>query len=126
MATAEERMKILRMIRDGKITAEEGAKLLAALSASRKSTPRTSARPSGKGHWFRVRVTDMITGKTKTSVNIPIGLVEWGLQIGAQFSPDVANLDKDSLMEMLKAGVEGKILDVVDEEDGEHIEIYIE
>lgn len=126
MATAEERMKILRMIRDGKITAEEGAKLLAALSASRKGTPKTSARTSGKGHWFRVRVTDMATGKTKTSVNIPIGLVEWGLQIGAQFSPEVANLDKDSLMEMLKAGVEGKILDVIDEEDGEHIEIYID
>ncbi len=126
MATAEERMKILRMIRDGKITAEEGARLLSALSASRKSTPKTSSRTGGQGRWFRVRVTDMVTGRTKTSVNIPIGLVEWGLQIGAQFAPEVANLDKESLMEMLQSGIEGKILDVVDEEDGEHIEIYIE
>ena len=32
MATNEERMKILRMIDEGKITAEEGARLLATLS----------------------------------------------------------------------------------------------
>ncbi|MFU8773886.1 MAG: SHOCT-like domain-containing protein, partial [Anaerolineales bacterium] len=31
MPTTEERMKILKMIREGKITAEEGAKLLTAL-----------------------------------------------------------------------------------------------
>ena len=32
MATTEERMKILKMIDEGKISAEEGAKLLSALS----------------------------------------------------------------------------------------------
>ena len=35
MATTEERMKILKMIDEGKISAEEGAKLLSALSESR-------------------------------------------------------------------------------------------
>ena len=29
-------------------------------------------------------------------------------------------------MEALRAGVTGKIIDVVDEEDGEHVEIYVE
>ena len=33
MATSDERMKILKMIDEGKISAEEGAKLLAALSS---------------------------------------------------------------------------------------------
>ena len=37
MATTEERMKILKMIDEGKISAEEGAKLLSALSESRSS-----------------------------------------------------------------------------------------
>ena len=32
MATVEERMKILQMIQDGKISAEDGAKLLSALT----------------------------------------------------------------------------------------------
>ena len=33
MATSEERMQILKMVEEGKLSAEEGARLLAALSA---------------------------------------------------------------------------------------------
>jgi hypothetical protein len=73
-----------------------------------------------------VRVTDLVSGKTKVSVNIPFGLMEWGLQIGAQFAPEVGNLDFEQLKEMLQSGVEGKIVDVIDEEDGEHVEIFVE
>jgi hypothetical protein len=126
MATTEERMKILNLIRDGKITAEEGAKLLSALGESQKSTRAPATRVSGEPRWFRVRVTDLVTGKSKVSVNIPFGLMEWGLQIGAQFAPEVANLDLGELKEMLQSGVEGKVIDVIDEEDGEHVEIFIE
>jgi hypothetical protein len=127
MATTEERMKILSMIREGKITAEEGAKLLAALSSSQKGSKTTLATRSGsEPRWFRVRVTDTYSGKTKTTVNIPLGLMEWGMQIGAQFAPEVGDLKTEQLMEMLRSGVEGKIVDVLDEEDGEHVEIFIE
>jgi hypothetical protein len=127
MATTEERMKILSMIREGKITAEEGAKLLAALSSSQKSSKsKLTTRPGGEPRWFRVRVTDTYSGKTKTTVNIPLGLMEWGMQIGAHFAPEVGDLNFEQMMEMLSSGVEGKIVDVVDEEDGEHVEIFIE
>lgn len=130
MATSEERMRILKLIQEGKITAEEGAKLLSALSSSagKPKKPRTSVtNSSGKqARWFRVRVTDMSSGKTKTSVNIPLGLMEWGLQIGAQYAPDLGGLDTEQLMEMLQTGAMGKIVDVIDEEDGEHVEIFIE
>ena len=44
MATAEERLKILKMIDEGKISAEEGAKLLAALTESRKPTSKPTIR----------------------------------------------------------------------------------
>jgi hypothetical protein len=30
------------------------------------------------------------------------------------------------IMEALRSGVTGKIVDVMDEEDGEHVEIYVE
>jgi SHOCT-like domain len=126
MATTEERMKILNMIREGKITAEEGAKLLSALSAGQKGSKKMVSRVGTEPKWFRVRVTDMVTGKMKTSVNIPFGLMQWGMQIGAQFAPEVAELDMDQLSQILASGVEGKIVDVVDEEDGEHVEIFIE
>jgi hypothetical protein len=126
MATTEERMKILNMIREGKISAEEGAKLLSALGDSEKPTRAPSTRASGEPRWFRVRVTDLVNGKTKVSVNIPFGLMEWGMQIGAQFAPEVADLDFEQLKEMLASGVGGKVVDVIDEEDGEHVEIFIE
>ena len=126
MATTEERIKILNMIREGKISAEEGAKLLSALSSSQKESRKPVSRPAGGPRWFRVRVTDMMTGKNKVSVSIPLGLMEWGIQIGAQFAPEVGNIDMEQLSEMLHSGIEGKIVDVIDEEDGEHVEIFIE
>lgn len=126
MATTEERMKILTMIREGKISAEEGAKLLSALSEDKKTSRGPATRTSGEPRWFRVRVTDLVSGKTKVSVNIPFGLMEWGMQIGAQFAPEVGDLDFEQLKEMLQSGVEGKVVDVIDEEDGEHVEIFIE
>ena len=123
MATTEERIKILKMIDDGKITAEEGAKLLAALGESRKSARKTSLRGAGGARWLRVRVTDMATGKSKATVNLPLGLVDAGLNIASQYAPGIAF---DELIEAINAGAEGKIIDVVDEEDGEHVEIFID
>ncbi len=124
MATAEERLKILKMIDEGKISAEEGAKLLAALSESRKPKNKPAIRgAAGNARWLRVRVTDNFTGKTKATVNLPLRLVDAGLNIASQYAPDVAF---DELIEAINSGVEGKIIDVMDEEDGEHVEIYIE
>lgn len=124
MVTSEERLKILKMIDEGKISAEEGAKLLAALSQSPKPARKpVMPGPGGKARWLRVRVTDVRTGKAKATVNLPLGLVDAGLNIASQYAPDIAF---DELIEAINEGAEGKIIDVVDEEDGEHIEIYID
>jgi hypothetical protein len=76
MTTSEERLKILKMIDDGKINAEEGAKLLSALR-----------------------------------------------NIASKYAPDIAF---DELIASINDGAQGKIIDVIDEEDGEHVEIFIE
>jgi len=124
MATAEERLKILKMIDEGKISAEEGAKLLAALSESRKPKNKPAIRgAAANDRWLRVRVTDNFTGKTKATVNLPLRLVDAGLSVASHYAPDVAF---DELIEAINSGIEGKIIDVMDEEDGEHVEIYIE
>jgi len=124
MASNEERLKILKMIDEGKITAEEGAKLLSALSESRKGARKVSIRTSAGGaRWLKVRVTDMVSGRAKATVNLPLGLVDAGLNIASKYAPDVAF---DELVEAINAGAEGKIIDVYDEEDGEHVEIFIE
>ena len=125
MATNEERMKILKMIDEGKITAEEGARLLSTLEREPQVAARKPALRGAYGgaRWLKVRVTDMVTGKAKATVNLPLGLVDAGLNIASKYAPDVAF---DELVEAINAGAEGKIIDVYDEEDGEHVEIFIE
>ena len=125
MATIEERMKILKLIEDGKITAEEGAKLLAALADSRRTQPAPPGNPGG-ARWFRVRVTDMATGKTKVNVNLPMSLVNVGLKMSARFAPELDREQMTTIAEALRAGALGKVVDVVDEKDGEHVEVFIE
>jgi len=68
MVTSEERMKILKMINDGKINAEEGSQLLSALS-QRSDKHLKTAKRSLSGQMLRVRVSDMSTGKAKVNVN---------------------------------------------------------
>jgi len=112
------------MIEEGKITAEEGSKLLTALTDSQANSGKPKTRPSStSGRTLRVRVTDMLTGKPKATVNLPLGLVDAGLNIASNYAPDVAF---DGLIESIKAGADGKLIDVIDEEDGEHVEIFID
>lgn len=110
----EERMKILKMLEEGKITAEEAARLLEALEASRR-------RETPPERWFRIRVTDLRTGKQRVNVNIPLHLVNLGFSIGSRFSPRW-----EEIWEKIRAGMQGKIVDVEDEEEGERVEIYID
>ena len=128
MASSEERMKILKMIEDGKLSAEEGTKLLAALSEKRVPTPpRPPGMPgSGGPRWLRIRVTDVRTGRSKASVQIPLALVDAGMKIGAHFAPEVEGVNMSNVMDAVRSGMTGKIIDVTDEEDGEHVEIYVE
>jgi hypothetical protein len=125
MPSTEERMQILKMIENGQITAEEGARLLEAIDQS-------SGREGGEGspprarRWFRVRVTDMATGKNKVNVNIPMGLVNVGMRMGAKFAPDISGIDIDEVIDAVKQGASGKIIDVEDNDAGERVEIYVE
>ncbi len=127
MATADERMQILRMIENRQISAEEGARLLSALEDKPAAELPPPPSPQMRGRWLRVRVTDLRSGKRKVNVNIPLSLVDIGLKMGAKFSPvGMEGLDMNQIMAAIKAGGTGKIVDVEDEEDGEHVEIYVD
>ena len=126
MASSEERMKILKMIEEGKLSAEEGTKLLATLTEKRGPTPPRAPGMPGAPRWLRIRVTDVRTGRSKASVQIPLALVDAGMKIGAHFAPEVEGVDMANVMEAMRSGMTGKIIDVTDDEDGEHVEIYVE
>jgi hypothetical protein len=149
---SEERLKILKLLEEGKITPEDAIGLLNALSSGAKAAPAAppaapapAVKPmpfsppaseppqpaavtttAGKFRFFRVRVTDTRTGRAKAMVTIPIGLMEWGLKIGAQFSPEVGNINIADFNQLMESGIDGKLVDVLDEEDGEHVEVFVE
>jgi Asp-tRNA(Asn)/Glu-tRNA(Gln) amidotransferase B subunit len=129
MATPEERVKILKLIQDGKISASQGVQLLEALQDPLRNRAESgSGLPKGTqvARWFRVSVTDTDTGKVRVNVRLPVNLITAGVKMGARFSPEVEGLDMEQLMTLIKAGEIGKIVDVVDEKDGEHVEVFLE
>ena len=65
------------------------------------------------------------TGKT-TRIIIRMGLVNVGMKMGARFAPDMEGVDFDVLTEAVRSGASGKVMDVVDEEEGERVEIFVE
>ncbi len=117
MATKEERLKILELVNSGKISAEQGAKLLAAL------TPENGAAPSGPtARNLRIRVTDTYTGKQQVNVNLPISLLNFALR----FVPNVAGIDTAQVQRAISHDARGRIIDVVDEAEGHRVEIFVE
>lgn len=126
MATSEERMQILKMIETGTISASEGAELLRALEQDKSGQPTEPLKGASEPKWFRVRVTDTKTGKNKVNVNIPMGLVNVGMKMGARFSPELEGMDIEELTRMVKSEGHGKVMDVIDEEGGERVEIFVE
>ncbi|MBN2386882.1 MAG: hypothetical protein JXB85_07670 [Anaerolineales bacterium] len=115
-------MKILKMIEEGKLNAEEGARLLAAIGRP----PGSGGMMPGGARWLRVRVTNISTGRSKATVQIPLTLIDAGMKIGAHFAPEVEGVNMDQLMDALRSGMTGKIIDVTNDEDGEHVEIFVE
>jgi hypothetical protein len=112
------------MVEKGQVNADEGARLLGAAGAvSVKGTAESSA-PSPR--WFHVRVTDLHTGKGKVNVNVPMSLIHAGMRMGAKVAPEVAGIGFDELVAAVQEGTSGKIIDVEDEEEGEHVEIYVD
>lgn len=132
MSVSEERLRILRLIQEGKISPEEGIQLLETMDAAAETAKKPSAaaaptRPEGKGgRWLRILITDTDTGKTRVNVRLPVSLVTAGIKMGARFAPEVEGLDMEQLMGYIRSGETGQILDVYDDADGEHIEVFIE
>lgn len=126
MATTQERLQILKMIEQGKISASEGSELLRALEQTERGKPKEPLKGASAPRWFRVRVTDVKTGRNKVNVNIPLGLVNIGVKMGARFVPDLEGVNYEQIREAIDSGRSGKVFDFVDNDSGEQIEIFME
>lgn len=123
MASNEERLFILRMLEQGKISADEAARLLGALDSGAPSPSSSPPRdPFDLSHGLRIRVQDLRSGHEQVNVTIPSGLVRFGLR----FVPSSANIDIAAVQSALESGAIGKILEVADQDSGKRVQIFIE
>lgn len=118
----DEQDRVLKLLEEKKITAEEASKLLDAI---RRSEGGTGAR----NRFLKVRVFPKGSDRPKVNVTLPIGLVKWGMN----FIPDEAKakieeqeIDMKMISEALEKGITGKIVDVDEDEHGNHVEIWLE
>lgn len=123
MAMSEERMAILRMIEGGAISAEEGTRLLAAMGEDSDDDVPTQAVESigSSGRAIQIRVTDLNTNRQKVNVNIPASLARLALR----FIPKDTNVHLETIEAALDAGVNERIMEVVDNEHNTRVEILV-
>ena len=119
----EEKLQILKMIQEGKITSENGVELLNALDTKDNEGLKKPSK------WLKVRVFEG-SDKAKVNVNIPLSLVDVGLKMATKFSPELKDskleeIDFKEIAELIKNGAEGKIVDI-ETENGEKVEIIVE
>ena len=131
MANAEERMRILKLVQDGKISPQDGVRLIEALAerpedATAPVQQPEGAKPGNARRFLHVCVTDTRSGKTRGNVRLPVNLLHAGIQMGAQFNAGVKGLDSQAIIEAINSGETGKIVDVFHSEGEEHVEVFIE
>lgn len=136
MSKLEEKTRILNMVQDGKLSAQDAIQLLEALEASsnEQSDEKYELLPiqsdGRKARWLKILVTDM-NGKKKVNLKVPLALVRWGLRMGGKVNfgnNSLKDLDLENVLteEMLNDGVPGVLVDVEDDDEGERVLITLE
>ena len=119
------RTHILDQLAAGHISAQEAARQLQP-KALQPGQPGWKLPPELASRWLRVRITDLYTQQAKVSVNLPLSWVAAGLKLGAQYAPSVASINIGELIEELKAGSSGRLVDIENHDDGERVEIFVD
>jgi len=123
MSISEERLRILKLIESGQVSAEEGGQLIEALAANQeRDRPRAAVQP----RVLRVRVTDVGSRRQKINVTIPVSLVGIGLKLGAKLARRIESANADQIMRAIEGGSTGRIFEMQDLDEGERVEIFVE
>jgi hypothetical protein len=97
--------------------------------ATKVVEPITDQAPPARATHLRVKVTDNAReGRPVVNINMPIGVVRWGMKVAEAFSPELkdAHLDWASINAMLDSEPIGKIVEVEDEAANKMVEVWIE
>jgi hypothetical protein len=135
----QEALEILKMVSEGRISPEQGAQLLEAL----RTSTVTTLDPAGRKPRFvrvRVNVDGAKDEKVAVNLNVPIALADVVLKIAegakiqqgdqtielGEYVKKLSGMDFASLLQMVKEGAEGKLVDVdVKGENDEKVRVEV-
>ena len=120
----EEKMRILKLLEEKKISSSEAMDLLEALG---KASPEAGA--GGKGRTLRIRVYEGGSAEAKVNVNVPLGWAKFMAPfIEAKIKSKLADKGYDVDLGKIQDAIDNqepmKIVDVQD--GGDKVEIFIE
>ncbi len=124
----EEKMRILQMVEEGKISASESSELLDALG-SEQQEEKALQKPSMKGRKLRILVTKPGSEKPQVNIRIPLRLVKWAERFipkEAKQELDDQGIDIDEIVGSIDELEDLTLVDVTDEDTGEQVKIFIE
>ena len=140
------RLEILQKLSAGEITVAEAERLLKELRSEAPSPPppapetpegtagtgekggtKTSEsrhRTPGEPRWLRIRVGSKESKRDTVRINIPLGLVNASVRLGAKALGDERVAAWDEFLEAVRRGEDGTLVEVDD--DGDGVRIYVD
>lgn len=126
----DEKLRILKMVEDGTITAEEGVELMAAMNADLPQQTSAIVKTRYDKKMFRI-IVDSVEGD-KVHVQFPVGAVKKILKVTGKLpipEKDLEGVDLSSMMdaisECLDEEIEGDFVNVT-AADGTTVRVFVD
>lgn len=116
--------RVLRLVSEGRLTAEEAGPILDSLEATRGKPSGPAVPPpdpavgDSTARAIRVQITDR--GRTVVNLRVPLSLGRAAITR----VPGISELTSERIREAIAAGIKGPIIDIDDE--GDRVQISIE
>lgn len=137
----EEAMEILHMVEQGRVSAEQGSKLLEALRTPALARP-DAAGPRARFVRVAVHIAEQGGEKVAVNVNLPVALADMVLKLAqgtkiqsgeqtimlGDYLSKMSGVDLATILHMVKEGAQGKLVDVnvQDGEDQVKVEVTVD
>ena len=125
----DERLRILKMVEDGTITAEQAAELMKAMGVEEESQVPAKSKAGYDKKMFRI-IVDSVDGD-KVNVQFPVGAIKKILKVTGKFpiaDKDLQGVDLEQMMEAisecLDEEIEGDFVNV-NAADGTTVRVYV-
>ncbi len=125
----DELATVLRLVSEGKLSADEAAPIIEALGRHRTAPPADSAVPPtppgtvpGKGRGRRVRIQVTEHGRRVVDVRVPLAFAA----MAARMVPGIPDSYAALIEQAVDTDAIGPIVDVAEDEDGDGVLISIE